>query len=253
LNLLIRRLEQFATLSDMEKVALRGAVSAPRRHHTSQISITHQAAANGMTVVLEGLACRYKLLGIGRRQIMGYLIAGDICSLPMRSLHASHYCIGTLGPTETAVLSPERIFNNPERYPNLTQALWRACAAEQSTTREWITNVGHRTAYERVAHLFCELFLRLQQVGLAKGDRCNLPLTQRDLGDALALSSVHVNRVLRQMRLDGLVTFRYGQLILQDLAALRGAAGFDATYLYLQPPRQDFAVNPANTWRPSRS
>jgi CRP-like cAMP-binding protein len=105
--------------------------------------------------------------------------------------------------------------------------------AEQSITREWIANVGHRTAYERVAHLFCELFLRLQQVGLTRIDRCTLPLTQRELGDALALSPVHVNRVLRQMRLDRLVTFRYGELILQDPAGLRAAAGFDPTYLHL--------------------
>jgi CRP-like cAMP-binding protein len=189
-----------------------------------------------MTVVLEGLACRYKLLGVGRRQIMGYYLAGDICGLPMSSLSQSHYCIGTLGQTETAMLSPERIFNSPERYPNLTQALWRALLAEQSIAREWIINVGHRTAYERVAHLFCELFLRLQQVGLAQADRCSLPLTQRDLADALALSSVHVNRVLRQMRLDGLVTFRFGQLVLQDLTGLRSAAGFDPAYLHLPPP-----------------
>jgi CRP-like cAMP-binding protein len=234
MNLLVRRLESFANLTDMEKGALLGALTAHRRHRASQVSITQSSPANGLTVILEGLACRYKLLGVGRRQIVGYLVAGDICGLSTSCSNVSHYCIGTLGPTETAVLSPDRLLSNPDRYPNLAKALWRTLAAEQSIAREWITNVGHRTAYERVGHLFCELFLRLQRVGLTRADQCHLPLTQRDLADALALSSVHVNRVLRQMRLDRLMTFRQGELILEDLAGLQVAAGFDPTYLHLQ-------------------
>lgn len=228
------RLDSFARLSEAERTTLRGAVSTQRRHGTSQVSVAGTSPADGIIIVLSGFACRYKVVGAGRRQILGYLVAGDLCGLRLATLRRTGYYIGTFGPTETAILSPERILSFPDRYPNLTQALRWALLTEESIAREWITNVGQRTAYERVAHLMCEMFVRLQRVGLAQEGRCTLPLTQRDLGDALSLSSVHVNRVLRQMRLDGLATFRHGQLVMTDRSALHRVAGFDPTYLHLQ-------------------
>jgi len=229
----MRRLESHVTLSEAEKVVLGGALGSRQRHKTSRASVADTHCPEGLTVILEGFAYRYKLLAVGRRQISGYFVAGDICSVRHSSLTRSDYCIGTLGPTETAILSPGEILSEPQRYPNLTRALWCSILAEQSIAREWISNVGPRTAYERVAHLFCELFVRLQWIGLTWEQRCNLPLTQRDLADATSLSSVHVNRVLRQMRMDGLLTFHRGLLTIPDLTALRTAAGFDSTYLYL--------------------
>lgn len=227
------RLESFGRLSDAEKSTLRAAVNSPRRHSTSQISITATGPANDAIVIMEGFACRYKIFGAGRRQILGYLIPGDICGLRLSTLKRRDYCIGTFGPAETATLSSQRILGCSEHYPNLARGLWCSMLAEEFLAREWITNVGQRSAYERVAHLFCELFLRLQRVQLTQDNRCTLPLTQRDLADALSLSSVHVNRVLQQMRLDGLVSFRQGQLVLKDADALRNAAGFDPAYLEL--------------------
>ncbi|MBS0419443.1 MAG: Crp/Fnr family transcriptional regulator [Proteobacteria bacterium] len=230
----MRRLENHATLSEAEKGVLRHALSSRQLHKQSRASIATRHPADGLTIILAGFAYRYQLLAVGRRHISGYFVAGDLCTLRQSSLSRSDYYIGTLGPTETAILSPGDILSEPERHPNLTRALWCAMLAEQSIAREWISNVGPRTAYERVAHLFCEMFVRLQWVGLTRQERCSLPLTQRDLADALSLSAVHVNRVLRQMRLDGLLTFHRGLLIIPDLAALRIAAGFDSTYLH--PP-----------------
>src|SRR4051812_9707305 len=115
MNILLRRLGSLAALTDAEKAALGNALSTQRRHCVSHLSATQKIHATGMTVVLEGLACRYELLGIGRRQIMGYYIAGDICGLPMASSTRSQHCIATLGHTRTAMLSPEHIFNSPER------------------------------------------------------------------------------------------------------------------------------------------
>jgi len=235
MNRLLSRLENIRKLSEAEKITLRASVTSHRRHLSDQVSITGTNPADGLTVILEGFACRYKLLGIGRRQILGYLLPGDICGLRASALARAQCCIGTFGPTETAILVPERILNAPDRYPNLARALWCSMLAEESVAREWITNVGQRTAYERVAHFFCEMFVRLQQVGLTENDRAVLPLTQRDLADALSLSAVHVNRVLRQLRLDGLLTFRRGELFWQNLPALRDAAGFDSAYLHLHP------------------
>jgi len=233
MNRLLLRLDSLFKLSDAERSALRSALSSQRRHPANRASIAQCAPADTMSVILEGFAYRYKLLPLGRRQICGYLVAGDICGLRQSSLGQAEYALGTVGPAETAILSPAPILESPELYPNLTRALWWSMLAEQSIAREWITNVGSRTAYERVAHLFCELFIRLQSVGLTRNNGCSLPFTQRDLADALSLSCVHVNRILRQMRLDGLLTFHHGNLHLADLSSLRAAAGFDSTYLHL--------------------
>jgi CRP-like cAMP-binding protein len=233
-NRLLSRLECFARLSEAEKSTLRAAVSAHRRHGPNQVSVAGTGPADGILIVLNGFACRYKVLGAGRRQIVGYLVAGDLCGLRLSSLSRAGYYIGTFGPTETAILCLERILSFPDRYPNLTRALQCSLLTEEAIAREWITNVGQRTAYERVAHLICEMFVRLQRVGLTQDERCTLPLTQRDLGDALSLSAVHVNRVLRQMRLDGVATFRHGQLVLTDRSALQRVAGFNSTYLHPQ-------------------
>jgi len=235
MNRVLSRLESLTKLSEAEKITLRAAITSHRRHLSDQISITGTSPVEGLIVILEGFACRYKLLGIGRRQILGYLVPGDICGLRVGALARAQCCIGTLGPTETAVLAPERILSAPDRYPNLARALWCSMLAEESMAREWITNVGQRTAYERVAHLFCEMFVRLQRVGLTENNHAGLPFTQRDLADASSLSSVHVNRVLRQLRLDGLMTFRRGELSVPNLSALREVAGFDPAYLHLNP------------------
>ena len=194
MNCLVRKLEHYALLSETEKSALRSALVGARRHTHNRASVAAATPAHGLTVVLEGFAYRYKLLAVGRRQICGYLVAGDICGLRASALRRHEYCIGTFGPAETATLAPDDILSDPERFPNLSKALWCSMLAEQSVARGWITNVGPRTAYERVAHLFCELFVRLQSVGLTREHRCTLPLSQRDLADALALSSMHVNR-----------------------------------------------------------
>src|SRR5690606_16608287 len=116
-----------------------------------------------------------------------------------------------------------------------------------------LVNVGYRSAYERVAHLLCELYWRLAAVGLAQDDRCRLPLTQTELGDAVALSAVHINRTLMGMRRAGLVRMRGGTLELLDRDALQAAAGFDPGYLHLgrAPPlvlnAQSTAMQPGRT------
>jgi len=95
-------------------------------------------------------------------------------------------------------------------------------------------NVGQRSAFERLAHLFCEMFMRLDAVGLTHDDQCELPLTQIELADTLALSAVHVNRTLMEMRRGRLVSFHNRQLVIHDHVALQIAAGFNPNYLHFE-------------------
>jgi CRP-like cAMP-binding protein len=230
---LIRKLENFAPLAEEEKNALLAATTTTRRYGAHEDLIQEGAHPDGVKIILDGLACRYKVLPDGRRQIVAYFVPGDLCDLRLLLLKRMDHSIGTLCPLEVALLPAENVQELLERYPRLARALWWSTLVEESITREWIVNVGHRTAFERMAHLFCEIFLRLQAVGLTHENRCDLPLTQTELADTLALSAVHVNRTLMDMRRSHLVTFQARQLIIHDRQALQNLAGFDPEYLHL--------------------
>jgi CRP-like cAMP-binding protein len=229
---LIRKLETFTPLVEAEQRALAEAITSVRRFGAHEDLIQEGEPADGVKLILEGLACRYKLLPDGRRQIVAYLVPGDLCDIRILLLKRLDHSIGTLAAVEAAILSQESVLDLIERFPNLARALWWSTLVEEAITREWVVNVGHRTAFERLAHLFCEIFSRLQAVGLTQENRCELPLTQTELADTLALSLVHVNRMLMEMRRAGLVTFQNRQLVIHDLPALQSASGFNPNYLH---------------------
>lgn len=232
LDRLFRRLRHFCVLTQEEEELLCHhapdlMLFAPREDLFSQ-----RRPVDGLFVLAGGFACRYKLLPDGRRQILGLLLPGDICDLRALVLARVDYSICAVN-TVTATHMPVRAaMHLLERSPGIARALWWTAAVQDAITREWLVNVGSRTAFERVAHLFCEVYSRLEAVGLVRDNRCELPLTQMDLADALALSSVHVNRTLMAMRRQNLVRVQSGQLELLDRAGLEAAAGFDRAYLH---------------------
>jgi CRP-like cAMP-binding protein len=230
---LIRKLEHGVTLGNEEKRALEEACNSVQRFAARDELVKEGDPAQAVHLVLDGYACRYKLLSDGRRQIIGYFLPGDLCDVRVCVLKRIDHSIGTLSVLKAAVLSRDNVLGLIERFPRLARAFWWTTLVDESITREWVVNVGHRTAFERAAHLFCEIFARLQAVGLATENSCELPVTQTELADALALSAVHVNRVLMEMRHTGLVTFRAQRLTIHDHDALRSVAGFNPAYLYL--------------------
>ncbi len=231
---LLRKLERFCALGDEEKRALTAAMSAERHFAPGEDLIHERKQTEGVFVILDGFACRYKLLPDGRRQIVGFLLPGDMCDLRVFLLRRMDHSISALSSVTAALIAPDAALGLLDRFPRLTRALWWTTVVEDSITREWVVNVGYRTAFERVAHLFCEIFWRLEAVGLARSNQCRLPLTQIELGDTLALSSVHVNRTLMTMRRENLVRLHRGQLELLNRQALEVAAGFDPNYLHLE-------------------
>jgi len=230
---LIRKLEHCALLSSDEKRALENACSSVRHLAPRTNLVSEGDPAPRVNVILEGFACRYRLQADGRRQVVGLLLPGDMCDIRVCILKRMDHSIGTLSSVRAAQVPRDVIESLLDRYPRLSRALWWSTLVDESITREWVVNVGHRTAFERMAHLFCEIFERLHTVGLTRGGTCDLPLTQAELSDALALSAVHVNRVLMEMRHNQLITLRNQQLTLHDYQALRNIAGFDARYLHL--------------------
>lgn len=186
------------------------------------------------TLLLDGLACRYKDLTDGQRQIMELHVGGDFVDLHGFLLKELDHTVGSITAVRIALVPHEKLRAITEEHPHLARLLWFSTLLDAAIHRERILSVGRRSALARIAHLFCELFVRLQVVGLAGADRYRLPLTQGDLADVSGLTSVHVNRMLKRLRDDGLMTFRGGEVIIHDWERLRREAEFDPTYLHLE-------------------
>jgi CRP-like cAMP-binding protein len=186
-----------------------------------------------VNLILEGWACRYKTLPDGRRQIVSLFIPGDLCDLNVYILKEMDHNIGAITALRVAEIGRDDFEQLMIEHPRIMQALFWDELVTVAIQREWTLNVGQRTAYERISHLLCEMFLRLKVVGLADGTSCHFPLTQLDLADATGLTAVHVNRTLQELRRDGLIELHSKTLTIPDLDALKAAAMFNDNYLHL--------------------
>ena len=232
---LFRKLEKFSMLSAEEREALDGCASHSLQFRAREDLIQDRKPIEGLFVIVSGFACRYRSLPDGRRQIVGYLLPGDMCDLRVFLLPRMDHSVCALNAVTVSLIAPDAVINILQQFPRLARAMWWTTLVEESIAREWVVNVGCRTAFERVAHLFCEIFVRMEAVGLTKNGHCPLPLTQTEIADSLALSSVHVNRTLMYMRRNNLVRMHGGVLEIPNRAELEAAAGFDRGYLHLEP------------------
>jgi CRP-like cAMP-binding protein len=184
--------------------------------------------------VLKGFACRYKVLGDGQRQIMSFHMAGDIPDLQSLHLGVMDHSLGTMTAVTAAFIPHTAVHDLNRRLPGVAAALWRDTLIDAAVFREWLTGVGRRSAYTRTAHLVCEVFVRMSSLGLADRDSFQLPLTQVAMADALGLSAVHINRVLQDLRGEGLIASRGRTVVIRDWTGLAKAGDFDAGYLHLR-------------------
>ena len=232
-NPLLRKLANFTKLSEEESNLVQASTLDVRDFAAREDVISQGDRTGGVKLLLEGFACRYKVLEDGRRQIVAYFVPGDLCDLRVFILRRMDHSIGAVVASKVASISPENILKMTHNYPTLTRALWWSTLVEEAIAREWIVNVGQRSALERMAHLFCELLYRFRAVGLNEGNSCTLPLTQVELAETLGLSSVHVNRTLQELRRQKLITLEAGKLAIQDLEALKEVSFFNPDYLHL--------------------
>jgi len=232
-NPLLRRLEAIATPTEEERDVLTSLSGTIRqlRPHDDIVSLGDRPSV--VCIILQGVACRYKISADGKRQIMSFHIMGDAPDLQSLFIEVMDHSLGTLVPTTIMAIAHEKMRDILVRFPRIAHLLWRESLIDAAVYREWIV-MRDRPAYARVAHLFCELFLRMQAVGLSKDHSCPLPLTQAQMGDALGLSDVHVNRTLQELRAEGLLRLEGGTLTILDLDGLNRAGEFDPLYLHLK-------------------
>jgi len=233
-NPLLRRLEEYTELSAEARAALATIEAKLPIHIGARRDLIKQGATpRHVYLIRNGWACRYKGLPDGRRQIVDFLIPGDLCDLNIYILSRIDHSIGAITGLDVIEIPRETLETLIDSHPQITRALWWQELVSKSCHREWIVNVGARSAMERVAHLLCEMFLRLESIGATAGRSCDFPLTQGDLGDATGLTAVHVNRTLQRLREQGLITLVNRKLVIPDMAALKAIGQFNPDYLHL--------------------
>jgi CRP-like cAMP-binding protein len=228
----LRKLRLFAELSADDERFVSDLVRAPRLFQPRQDIIVQGEFSESLYIVIEGAACRYKVLPDGRRQIMAFLLPGDSCDVHTFLMKRMDHSIATLVASKVAVVPRTTILDMTEERPRLTRTLWWGTMVDEAILREWIVVVGRRTAYERVSHLFWETFLRLQAIGAVEGPTCEMPFTQSDMADTLGLSLVHVNRSVRRLKKEGLISLENRRLTILDARRLPAAASFNPDYLH---------------------
>jgi CRP-like cAMP-binding protein len=208
-------------------------VAGVRRVQADEVLVRAFEPVAVCSILVSGLACRVKQMQDGRRQISELHTPGDFADLHSFSLKYLEHDIVALTACEFAIVPHANIHALTERQPHLTRVYWFATNLDAAIHREWVVSLGRRDAISRMAHLFCEMNVRLGLVGLVSGGSFSFPLTQAELAECLGLSDVHVNRTLMQLRSDGLLEFNNGRLAIRDLQALERLAEFDPAYLYL--------------------
>jgi CRP-like cAMP-binding protein len=230
---LVRHLEARDQLSDEERRVLADCVA-----QTRDIAPHRDLAREGdepgeCRILIEGFAYRYRLLADGRRQISLFHLPGDFVDLHGFLLKRLDHAIAAAGPCRVGIVPHECLTRITENHPHLTRLLWLSTVVDGAIHREWLAAMGRRSALGNMAHLFCEIFVRLQAVGLAQDHSFRFPVTQAELADAMGLSTVHVNRIAQELRGGGLITWQGRTITIANWERLKAIAEFDPTFLNL--------------------
>jgi CRP-like cAMP-binding protein len=230
---LIRKLDKIHGLNAAERQALE-KLPATLRHFAPGEDIIREGDKPTMVcMVVDGTAFRYTMVEPGRRQIMACYIAGDIPDLEGLFLDTMDHSLGVLRSCTIAQIPHDAILGIFEDQPRLGEVFWRETLIDSAMMRKWLACVGRRSALSCIAHMICEFVARMKAVGLSDGVTCHFPMTQTELGDAAGLSTVHINRSIRELRKLGLVTWGIHSVTINDWAGLARVGQFDPAYLQL--------------------
>lgn len=233
LSLLVRQLDVHGPLPAEDREALLALPHRLRRLDAGSYLVREGDVPSHCSVLVTGYAIRQKVTGSGARQILSICIPGDAVDLQNMFLDVSDHAVQLLTQAKVADIPRDVLQDLVLSRPNIGEAVIELALVEASILREWIVNVGRRDARARIAHILCEFAVRLEQRGLTTDHLFELPLTQEQLADATGLTSVHVNRVLRSLENEGLITRRRRQIQFNDWRALQDAGDFSRRYLHV--------------------
>jgi CRP-like cAMP-binding protein len=227
-------------LDASDRAALARACDDIRTVSAGTELLRRDAPTNTLHILLDGWAARYKIMEDGGRFIPTLAVPGDVCDLDALRFSRLDYGVMMVSAGVVAVLPRERADALFATNPAVADAFWSLALAENSILMEWGASVGRRCASQRIAHLLCDLLVRLTVVGKAHGHSYDLPLTQEHIADALGLTNVHVNRTMQSLRSNQLVTVQHRRVTIHNWTALSASCGFRPDYLHLETVGDEF-------------
>ncbi len=235
LALMFRKLSQWGHLDRDDRDAILALPFTRRTLDAGQYIVWDGDIPQNSCVLIAGYAFRHKVAGSGGRQILSIHMKGDLVDLQNSLLGVADHNLQMFTAGEILIIAVEDMRQIAFSRPNVGMAMWYETLVEASISREWVLNIGRRDARTRVAHLLCEFALRLEVAELGRPANYELPLTQEQLGDAVSLTPVHVNRMLMSLAADGLIDRNRRTIAIGDWKKLAKVADFDPRYLHLRP------------------
>jgi len=233
LDLLLAKMEQHGTLTAADEAAICALRAYKRSLAPGEDAVSQGERPDVAVFVIAGMLARYHTLPSGDRQYLSLHIKGDMPDVQSLLLTIMDHSLCALDQAEIAVLPHNQLIDLCLRRPGVGFAFWRLTLVDAAIFRQAITNNGARSHVVRLAHFFCEQYFRAKEAGLATDGSCSLPLNQSELGQALGMSHISVNRTMQKLRKERLADLRSGRLAVSNWAGLQRAAGFDPTYLHI--------------------
>ena len=231
---IVRRLDLRAPLTQEDRAAIRALPFAYRTLDAATYMVREGEVPTYCMLLLSGYAYRHKVTGDGQRQIMAIHLPGEFLDLQNSFLGVADHNVQALTRCEIAVLPVVALQELAESHPLVGRAMWIDTLIDAAIYREWLVNVGRRNALSRLAHLLCEFALRLEHAGLAGESVYELPMTQEQLADTTGLTSVHVNRVLKELGHRRLIQRNKRAVTILDWAGLQDVGDFSSRYLHFE-------------------
>lgn len=232
---LVRRLRTTTGASHDDLRALQALPCTVRAYRENQTVLYDGDRPGECCIIVEGFCVRSKTIADGRRQILSIHIPGDLPDLQNLHLPSMDHDLVALSSCTLAFIAHSAIRELIRSRPSVGDIFWRDTLLDAAVFREWIVNVGQRPAHSRLAHIIVELRERLSMIGRVTGNTFPMPLTQEQIGEAMGVTSVHTNRILRQLRLEGVLEIHRGMVNILDEHKLQQLAQFDGRYLHATP------------------
>jgi CRP-like cAMP-binding protein len=232
-EVLVRHLGLFGSLSDGDKDALMSVKGEVRDLEAGEDVLTDGERPTYSVVVIAGLLQRYTLAPDRKRQIHSFYLSTDTPSLEAIHIGVMDNNLGALTPSRVGLVPLPELHRIMDLRPNVLGLIWRETLVQAAILRAWLMRNSRLLPDGKMAHLFCEIMTRAKAAGFVPDDTCDLPVTHEDIGDALGMASVHVNRTLTMLRDAGLADLHAGRLTVFDWPRLVEVAEFDPSYLHL--------------------
>ncbi|WP_445221584.1 Crp/Fnr family transcriptional regulator [Bradyrhizobium sp. Pa8] len=232
---LVRRLRTSSGISDDDVKEIEMLPIAVRQYPAETPVVRDGERATDCCLIADGFCARSKTIPSGKRQILSIHIPGEIPDLMSLFLHVMDHDLSTLTPCTLGFIRHETLRKLHQRSPSVAELFWRDTLIDSAMFREWIVNVGQRPAPARLAHVMIELRERLRVIERLDGNSFEMPLTQEQIGEALGITAVHANRVIKQLRQEGIVELHRGRVTVLDERKFLELADFDGRYLHQSP------------------